>query len=99
MSLPTVLVIAALLASIVLVMGSTRRLWAFIAVAAAGVEALFAFHILKFSIRGINMMIVLGAALLIAGAAVWMSNSSKNTVTAATVVALVGCIQLFSAIF
>lgn len=74
------------------------KLVAIIAAVAAGLEALFAFHIVHFGVRGINLALVLGAALAICGALLWAKTGGKTHTTAATVVTLVGAIQVFSAL-
>jgi hypothetical protein len=99
MHLPTALAIAALVASILLVMQLKQRLFAGIAVAVSGVEVLLALHVLHFGVRGVNLVLVLGAALAIAGGIVWSRSGGKTNITAATVVTLVGLIQVFSGLF
>jgi hypothetical protein len=98
MNMPTVLVVAALVASVVLLMQIKARLFPAIALAASGLEALLVFRVLKFSLGSINLMLVLGGALVVAGVAVWMKTSSKMPVTAATTVAVVGAVQVLGAL-
>ncbi len=95
MSLATALVLTALVASIVLVLQSHPRLFSVIAVVAAGIETLFIFKIVTFRVKGFDMWLVLGAALLVAGIVCWIKNGVRSTVTAATLVAFVGAIQVF----
>jgi len=98
MNLSDVLILAALAASLLLVFQIKQRVVPLVAAAASGVEALFAFHILKFSVKGLNLGLVLGGVLVVTGALLWMRTSVKTHVTAATVIALVGAIQVLTAI-
>jgi hypothetical protein len=98
MNTAAVLVVAALAASIVLVMQIRARLFPVIALAASGIEGLLVFRVLRFSLGSINLMLVLGAALVVAGVAIWMKTSGKTPVTAATTVAIVGAVQVLGAL-
>src|SRR5215468_10811471 len=98
MSLPNLLIVAALAASLLLVFQLKQRAVPLVAAVASGVEAVLAFHLLKFGFKGINLGLVLGGALAVAGALIWAKASGKVHVTAATVIALVGAIQVFTAL-
>jgi hypothetical protein len=96
-NMPNLMILGALVASFVLVFRSGERIPAFIALAAAALEALIAFRLV--TIKGPpSLGLVLAAALTVAGVWSWMRASSKVTVTAATVVALIGVIQLLVAL-
>lgn len=99
MSLATALVLTALGASILLVLQCRPRLFPVIALVAAGIETLFVLKIVTFRVKGIDLWLLLGAALLVAGVVCWLKTKAKNTVSAATVVAFVGAIQVFLALF
>jgi len=92
------LVIVALAASLLLLIQHKRRLFPFIATIASGIEALLAFHLIRLSVRGLNLWLILAAALVIAGAIIWTRAAGKTHVTAATVVTLVGAVQILSAL-
>ena len=94
----TALVVAALAGSLVLVVHRDDRLFPIIAAVAAGLEALIAFHVISLSSGKFRTDVVLPAVLLIAGLVCWSRTSTKPTITAATVVALVAAIQLVSAL-
>ena|SRR5688572_4607975 len=98
MSVPTLMVLAALAASLLLVVQASTRLFPAIALAAAGLEALLAFDVVSFSVKGLNVLLVLAVMLAVAGGATWFQSESKPTVTAATVVTLIGAIQLAAAL-
>src|SRR5215470_16485367 len=98
MNLSHALVIAALVGSLLLVFQLKSKLVAIIAAAAAGIEALFAFHIVHFGVRGINLGLILAAALAVCGAFLWMKVGGKTHTTAATVLTFVGVIHLVQAL-
>jgi len=89
-----VLVIAALVSSLLLLFQLKKRLVAAVAAVAAGLEALFAFHIVHFGVRGINLGLVLAAVLVVCGGLLWIKAGGKTHTTAATVLTLVGLIQV-----
>lgn len=92
-NLPSVMILAALLASLVLVFRAGERIPAIISLAAAALQALIAFRLI--TIKGPpSLGIALSAALVLGGVWSWMRAASKPAVTAATVVALIGIIQL-----
>jgi len=96
-NLPNVMILAALLASLILVFRAGDRIPAIIALVAAGLEALLAFRLL--TIRGpASLGLILSAVLAGAGAWAWLRASSKPTVTGATVVTLIGLIQFLVAL-
>jgi hypothetical protein len=94
----TALVVAALVASIILVLNRGDRLFPVIAAVAAGVEALMVFRILTLSVSTFRIDVVLPAALTIAGAVCWARSSGKSTIAASTVVLMVGLMQLLLAL-
>ncbi len=88
------LVIAALISAVMLVLGGGERAFPVIAVIAAGIEALIAFHIISISSGRFRIDIILPAVLLVAGAVCWHRCTSKTATTASTIVSLVAVIQL-----
>lgn len=90
----TALVVVALASSALLVAQSGERLFALIALGAAAVEAALAFHIITLSVRSIRLDIVLPALLVLGGGISWWRTSGKSQITAATLVTMVGVIQL-----
>ncbi len=99
MSLHSAQILVALVASFVLALQVPAKLFPAIAVLAAGVEALLDFHIITFAVRGVNLGFVLAVILIVCAAIVWAKNDQKLAVTASTAVALVGAIQVFTAVF
>lgn len=94
----TALVVTALVASLLLVLGRSERVFSFIALFAAGLEALLAFDVITFSVKKLRIDVILPALLVVAGAVCWSRLSTKGQVTAATTVVLVGLLQLLSAV-
>jgi hypothetical protein len=98
MTIDKLMVLVALAASVVLVTQASARLFPVVALAASGLEALLMFRIITFSISGVNMLLILAVALLVAGGVSWVQTESKTPVTAATAVVLIGAIQLAAAL-
>ncbi len=98
MSIVVLLVLLALAAAVLLTLPSTSRTPGLVALVASGVEALMAFGFLSIKLRGLNLYLVLGAALAIAGAIAWAKVPAKVQVTAATVLVLVGGLQIITAL-
>ena len=98
MTIDKLMVLLALAASLVLVTQASARLFPIIAVVAAALETLLMFRIVTFSVSGVNVFLVLAIGLVIGGGVSWAQTDSKNTVTAATTVVLIGAIQLAAAL-
>lgn len=94
MNVSTALVLAALVAAALAVAFSSQRLVPVIAFAAAGIEAVLRFGLVRIDARGLPLALVLAGTLAITGAIVWSRANGKSTVTAAAIVALVGIVQL-----
>lgn len=94
----TALVVVALVSSIVLLLQKSERTIALVAVIASGVEALLAFGLMSLSLAKFRIDVILPALLLIAGAVAWARSSGKHAITAGTLVALVGALQLAGAL-
>ena len=94
----TALTVCALVASVILVLQGSERLIPLIALVACALEAASAFHVLQLSSPRIRIDVILPAVLAIAGAIAWARSATKPAATAATVVTLVGVIQLLHAL-
>lgn len=88
----------ALLGALVLLFSHRPLGFPALAVVVSGLEVLRAFHLVEVRVARVPLSLLFGAALLVAGVAVYVKASSKSLVTAATVVALVGGLQLFLAL-
>jgi hypothetical protein len=98
MSLSTLLVLVALAGSIAALAYHAERIFPAIAVLVSGVETLMAFSIIKLSVKGVPLMLALGALLAIAAGVVWFKSSAKLATTGATAATLVGLIQVLAAV-
>ncbi|HSN26461.1 MAG TPA: hypothetical protein VLT45_09250 [Kofleriaceae bacterium] len=93
----TALIVVAFVSSIVLLLQSERTV-ALVAVVASGIETLLAFGLMSLSLARFRVDVVLPALLAIAGLVAWARSSGKHVVTAATLVACVGTLQLLEAL-
>jgi hypothetical protein len=94
MHLPNLIALAALASSLLLLFQLRERVFPITAVVASGLEVLFGFNVVHFSIHGLNLVLVLGAALAVAGVFLWLRTRSKHHTTASTVIAFVGAMQV-----
>jgi hypothetical protein len=90
----TALILAALAASVLLLLDRGDRLFPGLAVLASGVEALIAFDLLKISVAKFRIDLILAGLLVIAGGWCWQKSSTKGAIAASTVVVVVGLLQL-----
>lgn len=88
--------IAALAAAIVLLFHGPGRIPALFAALAAGLELLLATGAISLHTGGFPVRLVLAAVLLVAGAIAYVRVTAKVAVSAATVVALVGLLQVLT---
>jgi hypothetical protein len=95
---PTLLVCAALVASIVLLLRHRPLGLPIVATVVAAFEALVQFHLVTVSIARVPLPLFLGVALAIAGLAVWLRAGMKSTITAASAVIFVGLFQIVAAL-
>jgi hypothetical protein len=94
----TALVVCALLASVVLALHSGARIVPLIALVACAIEALIAFHVIHLSLPRLRIDVILPAVLVVAGVIGWSRSSAKSAITASTVIAIIGAVQLLLAI-
>jgi hypothetical protein len=95
-NLSFVFAVAALVCAVLLLVQIKNRLWALVAAVVAAVELLIALNVIRLSVAGVPLAMVLGVALAIAGVVVWMQVQGKTHVSAATIIALVGAVQTLS---
>jgi hypothetical protein len=98
MTFSTILIMIALISSVILALDSGTRLPPALAIAVTVLELLNRFNVLKATIFGYEWMLILGAALVVIGAVVWVRVSTKLTVTSATLLVAVGALQVISRI-
>ncbi len=93
-SLGNALALAALIASIYLLLSSAARVPAIFATAAAGLEVLMAYGVVHLAVSGHSISLILGAVLLVAGVIAYLRVSARGAVSAATIAVLVGAVQV-----
>lgn len=98
MSLHVALAVSALVASAVLFSSAQSRTLAVIALVASALEVAMAFGLLRLSVAGVPLGLVLGLALAVPGVLAWLRTSAKTAVSAAAIVAFTGGLQVLSAI-
>jgi hypothetical protein len=94
----TALAVGALVASVMLILQGGERLVALIALIVCALETLSAFHVLQLSSPKVRIDAILPAVLAVTGGIAWARLSTKSAITASTVIALVGVIQLLHAL-
>ena len=93
----TALTVCALIGAVILVLQGGERMIPLLALVAGALEVLTAFHVLQLSSPRVRIDAILAAVLMLTGAIAWARSASKSAITASTVVALVGVIQLLYA--
>ena len=94
----TALVVGALIASVVLALHGGARLIPLIALVACAIEALIAFRVIQLSSPRLRIDVILPAVLVVTGVIGWSRSSAKSAITASTVIAIIGVVQLLLAI-
>jgi hypothetical protein len=90
--------VAAVVASVLLMIAGRKRILELIALIASGVWLAMALGVLKWPLTSVRPGLVLGGTLLVTGVLVYLRTSNKREVTAATVIAILGGILLFAAL-
>lgn len=88
----------ALICSIVLLFQHRARLFPIIALVVSGLELLMATGIVHVSVASVPLALVFGAALVVAGVIVYLRTLAKLAVSAATVLTLIGLLQVAAAL-
>jgi hypothetical protein len=94
----TALVFCALIAALMLALHSGARIVAVIALVVCAIEALMVFRVIQVSSARFRIDLVLAAVLAVSGGICWSRSTTKSAITASTVIALVGLIQLLLAL-
>jgi hypothetical protein len=96
MSMTTVLACIAVVAALVMTIQHRPLVFPIIALVVSGLEALMALHVLHFSIANLPLGLIFGGVLVVAGAMVYLKTSGKSVIAAATVVVVVGALQVLN---
>ena len=94
----TALIVCALVAALILALRGGDRFIPAIALVACAIEALIAFHVIQLSSAKLRIDVILPAILVLTGAICWSRAATKSAITASTVVAIIGLIQLLLAL-
>src|SRR5512138_2624666 len=94
MTLHTALAVAALVSSILLFTAHASRALALVALVASGLEVAMAFGYLRLHLSGVSLQLVFGLLIAIPAVLMWLRVSSKSAVSAASILALVGALQV-----
>jgi hypothetical protein len=98
MNLWIALGLAALAASIYLLLGSPARPWAVVAAIASGMQVAIAFGWVSLRIANIPLHLVISLAIAVCGAVLFARVNAKGQVAAATVVIFVGIVRAMTLI-
>jgi hypothetical protein len=94
MTLHTALALSALLAAAWLLFTAGSRALALVALLAAGVEVALAQGWIRLALHGPTLSLVLGAAIALPAVALWWRAGGKGPLTAASILAFIGLLQL-----
>jgi hypothetical protein len=97
-NLGTTMVVATLVASVYLLLHKSDRMFTTVAVIASGIQALLVFGLMSLSLAKFRIDVILPAVLVVAGVLCWGKESTKGTITASTIVLVVGAMELLLAL-
>ncbi|HLU66873.1 MAG TPA: hypothetical protein VKZ63_11390 [Kofleriaceae bacterium] len=90
--------VAAVVASVLLLLAGRKRIFEIVAVVASGVWLAIHLNVLNWPLKGASPGFVIGGTLLVSGVAVYLKTSNKREVTAATVLAILGGVLVVNAL-
>jgi hypothetical protein len=88
------LALVALVASTVLLVQLRGGAWPIVAAVVSGVETLLAFGVVRINFHHLPLALIFGGVLALIGIVLYVKVANKHSVAAATVLVLVGAIQL-----
>jgi hypothetical protein len=94
LTLHAALALSAALAAAYLFLASPGKLWPGLAFLAAAVEVAMAQAWLRLGLSASTLHLALGAALLVPGLVLWWRAGGKGPLTAASILAFIGALQL-----
>ncbi len=97
-NLGTTMVVTTLVASLYLLLHKSDRMVPTVAVIAAAIQALIVFGLMSLSLAKFRIDVILPAVLTVAGAVCWGKESTKGTITAATLLTAIGAMELLLAL-
>lgn len=90
--------VAAVVSSVLLLLAGSKRIFEVIALVASAAWLLLQLAVFEWPIADASPGLVLGGTLLATGVIVYLQTSNKREVTAATVIAILGGVQLIAAL-
>jgi hypothetical protein len=97
-NMATVLIIMTFCSALYLLLNKSDRMFPTLAVIAAGIQLLMAFGVMSLTLAKFRVDVILPAILVVAGIVCWTKVTTKGTITAATIVLLMGAMQLLGAL-
>ena len=97
-NMATVLVIMTLCAAIYLLLNKSDRMWPTVAVIAAGIQTAVVFGVMTLTLSKFRIDVILPAVLVVCGVMCWLKESTKGTITAATLITLIAGVELLGAL-
>ena len=94
----TLLPVAAVVASVLLLMAGKKRVLEIIALVASIAWLLLALDVFNWPIKGASPGLVLGGTLVVTGVLVYLGTGNKREVTASTVLTILGSVQVLEAL-
>jgi hypothetical protein len=98
MSTTTITIVAAFASSLFVLFQTPNKLFPGMAAIASGVELLLVMGIMSLSLTKFRVDVILPALLVVSGIACWGKSSTKGVITAATVIGVIGAMQLLLAL-
>lgn len=98
MSQPLVLSGVALTAAVILLLQGLREPLRIGACLVAGVQVLTVLGLVRLSVSGVSLGLVLGGALAVLGVGLWLKSPAKTGASAATALTFVGALQVVAAL-
>ena len=89
---------AAVVSSVLLLLAGKKRIFEIIALAASALWLAVQLGVMAWPIKNVNQGFVIGGTLLVCGILVYLNTSNKREITASTVLAILGGIQVVGAI-
>jgi hypothetical protein len=97
-NMPTILIIMTLCAAVYLLLNRSDRMWPTVAVIAAGIQTLLAMGLMSLSLAKFRIDVILPAVLVVCGVICWLKDSTKGTITAATLITVIAGLELVAAL-
>lgn len=98
MPVQTILILVAVGAAVLLFLRGASRLGSLIALVATGLQAAMAFGLLSLGLKGVPLGLILAASVAGSGVLCWLGAEEKLSITAATVLMVLGAMQVLTSL-